>query len=79
MKTKLLRSYGFSTGSPGMKTTCTDCNKSIGGRLGWWHQTSYEYGDYEAKCRMCAESYCEQYESFVSAPNQGTDAVNGEK
>lgn len=62
---KLLESYHFRQGEVGNGTeiTCEDCNKPCKGQRGWWRQTSYEYNEWDCKCRACALDYCEEYET----------------
>jgi len=44
--------------------TCCDCNRSIGGRRGWWMRTSYEYDEWECWCIHCAYDRLHQYDDF---------------
>lgn len=66
---KMIRSYGFKKAAKGdgRGATCDDCQKRVGGHLGWWRKTSYEYDEWECLCRRCASDYVENYESFNEA------------
>lgn len=63
---KLLESYHFRQGEVGNgpEITCEDCDKACSGQRGWWQRTSYEYNEWDCKCRACALAYCERYETF---------------
>ena len=63
---KLLESYHFRQGEVGNgpEIRCEGCDKPCSGLRGWWRRTSYEYHEWDCKCRKCALEYCKRYETF---------------
>ena len=63
---KLLESYQFQQGKvgDGSEITCDDCGKPCRGQRGWWRRSSYEYNEWDCRCRACALDYCKQYETL---------------
>lgn len=54
----------FSQGDTQLATSCEDCNRTLPARQQWWRKSSYEYDEWDCRCRKCALAWIHQYDDF---------------